>query len=148
MRIVETVDIDAAPEAVWRVLTEFGEYASWNPFIVACASTLVPGDPIDMHVRLGPGEPREQREWITSYAAGAGFAYSMKPIPFGALRSHRSHEIVPLGDGRSRYTSRFEVHGWLAPLVVAMQGAALRRGFAGMTDGLRRRAETLAAGEG
>jgi hypothetical protein len=69
----------------------------------------------------------------------------MKPVPPGALHSLRSHTVTPLGDDRTRYESHFELGGWLHPVVVALLGKNLRRGFGGMTDGIRKQAESLRA---
>ena len=68
----------------------------------------------------------------------------MKPAPAGLLRSIREQDIVDLGGGRSRYTSHFQLDGPLSPLVGALLGAHLRRGFDGNVDGLVRQAEKLA----
>jgi hypothetical protein len=41
MKTIETfTDIDAPPEVVWEVITDFSRYAEWNPFI-----TLLRGEP-------------------------------------------------------------------------------------------------------
>ncbi|PXX64211.1 uncharacterized protein YndB with AHSA1/START domain [Nocardia tenerifensis] len=140
-----TVDIDAPAELVWQVITDFDRYGEWNPFVSECRSSLVPGEPIDMLVHLG-SRPRRQREYIRSHTPGRELSYAMKPVPFGALHSLRSHTVTPLDDDRTRYESHFELDGWLHPLVVALLGKHLRRGFAGMTAGVEERAESLRAG--
>ncbi|MFJ1455678.1 SRPBCC family protein [Nocardia sp. N2S4-5] len=142
--IDDSVDIDAPAEVVWTVLTDFPAYGDWNPFVADCRSTLEPGAPIDMRVRLMGPRPMAQREWIRSNTPGAGFSYTMKPVPLGALRSLRSHTLTPLDDGRCRYTSHFELGGWLRPVVTAILGGPLRRGFGGMTVAVKQRAEQLA----
>jgi hypothetical protein len=139
--ITEIADIDAPTDVVWRVLTDFDAYEAWNPFALRCASSMVPGEPIDMYVRLGPGKPRKQREWMRTHTPGLEFSYTMKPVPLGALRSLRSQSVTALENGRTRYVSYFELHGWLRPLVTILYGRSMRRGFAGMTAGLRGRAE-------
>ncbi|MGO4612599.1 SRPBCC family protein [Nocardia sp. 2YAB30] len=138
------VDIDAPAELVWQVITDFPRYGEWNPFVSECRSSLVPGEPIDMLVHIG-GSRRKQREWIRSHTPGRELGYSMKPVPAGALHSLRSHTVTPLADNRTRYESHFELAGWLHPVVVALLGKNLRRGFAGMTDGIRKQAESLRA---
>ncbi len=44
---------------------------------------------------------------------------------------------------RTRYRSHFELQGWLMPLVRGLLGAKIESGLAGMTQGIRRRSETL-----
>src|SRR5690348_14743760 len=138
------VDIDATPETVWGVLTDFDEYEQWNPLAVRCRTSLVPGEPIDMMVRLGPGPLRKQREWVRTNTPGQEFSYNMKPIPFGLLRSLRTQALSELEGGRTRYTAHFEVRGFLQPLVRLLLGRALHRGFDGVAVGLKTRAEHLA----
>ena len=135
------VDINASPEEVWRVLTDFENYEQWNPLAVRCATSLVPGEPIDMWVRLGPGPLRKQREWVRTCTPGQEFSYTMKPVPPGALRSLRTQQLSDLGDGRTRYTAHFEVRGWLSPVVQLLFGRALKHGFDGVAAGLKTQAE-------
>ena len=139
--IDHVLDIDAPREAVWGVLTDFDAYGQWNPLAVECATSLVPGEPIDMKVRLGPGPLRRQREWMRTHTPGQEFSYAMKPVPLGALRSLRTQTLTELEGDRTRYIAHFEIRGWLEPLVRLMFGRALHRGFDGVAQGLRARVE-------
>jgi uncharacterized protein YndB with AHSA1/START domain len=141
-----TREIDAPADTVWRVLTDLAAYPRWNPFCVECSSSLRPGDPIDMRVNL-IGRPQRQREWIDDYREGEGFSYRMRPPPLGALASLRSHDVVALADGRTRYRSYFRLQGPLQPLVVALLGRRLTAGFTAMTDAVAARAVALNRGE-
>ena len=135
-------EIDAPAAVVWDVLTDFARYGEWNPFVVACRSTLKPGEPIDLKVKIF-AKPQDQREWMTEHTPGRSFAYGMKPFPFGALRSERSHLVEDLGGGRSRYTSHFRLEGWLVPVVRGLLGARLECGYAQMATAIKARAEQL-----
>ena len=137
--IDKELTIDAPAEVVWRALTDFPRYGEWNPFVIRCETSLKPGEPIRMDVVLVGTQKVE--EVIESCSPGAGFVYHMKPYPLGALSSRRSHEIVALGPDRARYRSYFHLEGWLMPVVRGLMGARLERGFAGMTAGLKQRAE-------
>lgn len=137
------VVIDAPAATVWGVLTDFDSYGAWNPFAREVRCDLRPGGAIDMSVVLVGGRPMRQREFVNSVDPGRGFSYSMRPAPAGLLRSRRDQEVVDLGDGRSRYTSRFRIEGPLSPVVAGLLGRALRRGFDGNVAGLKRRAEAL-----
>lgn len=140
--IDKTIEINAPAAVVWEVVRDLPRYREWNPFCVECSSTLKPGDPIDMKVKL-MAKPQAQREWMKSFQEGRGFSYSMKPVPMGALSSLRSHEIEALGATRTRYRSYFRLQGWLKPLVLGLFRAKLQAGFGGMTAALGQRAETL-----
>ncbi len=139
-----SIDIDAPADVVWRVLTDFDAYGEWNPFQVECSSTLEPGAPLDMKFRLGPGGLRSAREYIVDVDPGKTFAYSMKRVPLGAVRSLRRHTVIDLGDGRSRYESHFEITGPVSGLVKLTLGKELVAKFASVTEAVGPRAEALA----
>lgn len=144
--IDRVLEIDAPAEIVWRVLTDFPRYGEWNPMAPQVACDLRPGGAIDMTVRLRGDKPRRQREWINSVGPGHTFSYSMKPIPAGALASERVQRVEEIDASRSRYVSHFEIRGWLRPVVIALYGAAMRRGFEAAALGLKRQAEAERAG--
>ena len=137
----DVVEVDAPADVVWSVLTDFDSYGEWNPFISRCRAQLTVGAPIEMVVQQLAPRPITMREWIRSVTPGSEFSYSMKPAPLGALRSNRTHTLVPLAENRTRYESHFELGGWLAPLVGLLFGRGFRRGFPGMTTGVQREAE-------
>lgn len=145
--IDRTLDIDAPADVVWHVLTDFARYGEWNPFVPEATCDLRPGGAIEMQVNLRDGKTQFQREWVNSVTPGKTFSYSMKPVPLGALRSERVQTVEPLGDGRTRYTSHFEIAGWLQPLVTGLFGDGMRKGFEGMALRLKQRAETLHSAE-
>lgn len=136
------LEIEAPADVTWKVLTDLGAYGQWNPFVPECRSTLRPGDRIEMRVKLGRRTSRQIEEMLT-FEPGHCFSYRMRPLPFGALSSLRMQRIEPLDDGRCRYRSHFELHGWLMPMVRRMLGRQLDVGFSGMTQGLKRRAEQV-----
>jgi hypothetical protein len=136
--------VDAPVERVWEVISDLVSYPLWNPFVVSCASTLVPGDPIAMRVRIFGRFAQLQREQILEHEPGRWLCYGLPPSRIGALASRRSHEVSPAGDARTRYVSRFQLSGWLAPLVKWLLGSRLRAGFAAMSAAIAARAEALA----
>lgn len=140
--IDRTLEIDAPADVVWEVISDLPRYGEWNPFCIAVKSTLKPGDPIDMQVKL-MSRPQFQREFMIHCEPGQGFAYRMKPVPGGALSSHRSHAITAVDAQSSRYRSYFHMRGWLLPLVGGLLGRRLQAGFAGMNQGVKQRAERL-----
>jgi len=143
--IDRTVEINASAETVWRVISDLPRYGEWNPFCLAAESSLQPGDPIAMTVQL-TARPQRVVEVMKEFVPGKRFAYSMKPVPLGALSSLRSHDVEPLGPNRARYRSYFQLKGWLMPLVRLLLGRKLEQGFGSMTAAVVRRAEQLSKG--
>ena len=137
--------IDAPAECVWGVICDLPRYPEWNPFVVACTSTLAVGDPISMRVRLF-GFAQPQREQILAHEPDHLLCYGLAPSPLGTLASRRSHEVVALDPTHTRYVSHFELSGWLAPLVALLLGGRLRSGFTAMSTAIQARAEALARG--
>jgi len=142
--IEQEIWIDAPAERVWEVVSDLASYPEWNPFVVSCRSTLAPGDPIAMRVRIFAQFAQPQREVILEHEPGRWLCYGLAPSRLGALASRRSHEVTPVDAARTRYVSHFELSGWLAPLVKWLLGSRLRAGFGGMSAALAARSETLA----
>ena len=130
---------------MWSVIADLDRYPEWNPFVVSCRSTLAVGSPIVMRVRLLPFVAQPQRETIFEHRPGTYLRYGIRPLPLGALASSRSHAVDRLDAARTRYGSRFELTGWLAPVVATLLGDRLRAGFDAMSAALVRRAETVHA---
>lgn len=140
--IERRLEVEAPASVVWQVLTDVPSYGQWNPFVPECRSTLRPGDPIEMRVKLGKRTSR-QVEVMLSFDEGRGFSYRMKPLPFGALSSLRVQRIEEISDDRCQYHTHFELQGWLMPLVRSLLGRDLDIGFSGMTQGVKRRSEQM-----
>jgi len=138
--IEHRIEVAAPAERVWAVVCDLDRYPDWNPFVVACRSSLVVGEPIDMRVRLFGRFAQPQREQILEHVPGRRLCYGLPARPLGALASRRCHEVEPAGM-RSLYRSHFELDGWLAPLVRVLLGTRLAAGFDAMSAALCARAE-------
>jgi len=138
----QTLEIKAPAAVVWEVISDLPRYGEWNPFCIECVSTLRPGDPIDMKVKL-MAKPQAQREWVSEYIDGKRFAYCTKPMPLGALSSLRFHNVESAGTALTHYRSYFHLKGWLRPLVLALFGRKLLASFGEMNQAVVQRAESL-----
>lgn len=144
LRIDETLEISAPASTVWEVVTDFARYGEWNPFVVECRSSLEVGSPIDMRVHVFQSFAQPQRETVFEHVPGKRFCYGLAGNALGALSSRRSHDVQARDERSAVYTSHFELSGWLAPVVRALFGSRLERGFHAMTLAIGRRAEGLA----
>ena len=51
LHLTTKIDIEAAPEGVWAVLSDLPSYPSWNPFIREASGTLAAGERLDSELR-------------------------------------------------------------------------------------------------
>jgi hypothetical protein len=137
-------DIAAPAAVVWKVITDLDAYGEWNPFVVRCRSTLEPGQPIQMWVRLLPFV-QYQAETVFEHVPLDHLCYGVAPARWNPMRSRRCHEIREAGAATTRYRSYFELSGAGEPIVRLLLGARLQKGFRAMTDALQKRAELMAA---
>jgi len=143
VRIEETVEVAAPAARVWEVVTDLARYPDWNPFVVACESTLSVGAPIAMRVRLVPGPAWPQRERVLAHVPGRRLCWGVADPPAWLLASERCQEVEALGPQRARYTSRFAMTGALEPVVRTLFGRRIEQGLGAMTAALGVRAEAL-----
>jgi uncharacterized protein YndB with AHSA1/START domain len=146
VKLVHTVEIAAPAERVWQVICDLDRYPEWNPFVVACRSSLRVGDRIDMRVRVFPFFAQPQHETILEHEPGRRLCYGLPRRGSGALVSRRCHEVEAQGAARTRYVSRFELEGWMEPVVRRLLGGRLAEGFAAMSAAIGQRAESLGTG--
>jgi hypothetical protein len=135
------IEIDAPIERVWEILKDVDRYGDWNPFTPRVETTLRIGDPIHLHVRLIGKRLMHRVEYITRnqpYALG----WEMKMGARFLLHAERVQTLTAIDEHRTRYVTEDCFTGWLRPLVLALFGRAMQRGFADCALGLKKAAES------
>ena len=139
--IVTSVDVAAAPDRVWEVLTDFAAYADWNPFITRIAGPLTPGAKLDAFIKpagsRGMGfkptvvavEPNHELRWL-------GHLF----VP-GLFDGEHVFRIEEIGSGRTRLHHSESFKGVLAPVLLRVLESGSRQGFEAMNQALKVRAE-------
>jgi hypothetical protein len=134
------IEIGAPPERVWQVLTDFGAYPEWNPFIRA-----IEGDPVvgsRLKVRIKPPDAREMtfKPTMRAVEPARELRWLGRLFVPGLFDGEHRLAVEPVDGGRSRFVQSERFDG----LLVGLFGktlAATERGFAQMNESLKRRAE-------
>jgi hypothetical protein len=145
MEIFTTIDIDASPETVWAVLTDFDAYGEWNPRmrITGAAETgerlvVAPGpDAAGMPTfrpRVLRADPPRELRWF-------GHLYVR-----GLFDGEHAFAIEALDDGRTRFTQSETFGGLLARPLLRLYGDDTEAGFAAVNAALKARAEVIERG--
>jgi hypothetical protein len=96
------IDIDATPDRVWEVLTDFPAYPEWNPFITSIAAGPNPvqrwkcgsrrrGPKPGRKPRVLVAEPKRELRWLGRVLTAGIFdgEHSLRIEPMDDSRVHR-----------------------------------------------------------
>ena len=145
MREIRTsVDIEATPEAVWSVLTNFDAYPDWNPFIRSLSGTLTKGEQLDVNLGASGKKPMSFTPVVTVIIPGEEFAWLGHLGMKGVFDGHHHFRLSVSGTG-TRLDHFEEFSGVLSAVVLASIKSSTTRGFQEMNQALKDRVEAKAS---
>src|SRR5262245_19271969 len=140
-RIRAELEIHAPAERIFSILTDLEHYPQWNPFTPRVESTLPPGDPTQLPVRLRGARLSHRVELVSANEPPKRLCWKMGLGAGWLLSAERCQVLTPLGEGRTRFVNEDVFRGLLAPLVLWLFGSALQRGFDDVAVALKKHAE-------
>jgi hypothetical protein len=141
MREISTaVDIDAPPERVWSILTDFAAYPEWNPFIVRADGALQPGARLTVTMRPPGRRTATFRPRVTVLEPNRELRWLGHLVVPGLFDGEHIHRLERSEGGGTRYRQEETFNGILVPLTGSMLEAT-ERGFQAMNAALKERAE-------
>lgn len=136
------IEIKASAEQVWDILSDFGAYGQWNPFV----RELAGGEPTAVGTKLGVtisppgGKAMRFSPSVTEWEPGQRFAWLGHLLVPGLFDGEHRYELEPTTDGvRLVHSERFR--GVLVPFMKKMIDGSTRAGFEAMNEALKQRAE-------
>ncbi len=139
--IITHIEINAAAEKVWSLITDFRSFPKWNPLMLNVSGKAVEGEQLKILVHLFLAtdmtvtpvvlkvEPCKELRW----AGGA-------PIP-GFLDGEHILIIEPLEEGGVRLIQREVWTGIGVPFFMLWLGSEIHRGFENMNGEVKLLAE-------
>ena len=131
--------IQAVPDKVWQVLTDFAAYPQWNPFIESIEGRPEWGTRLT--VRINAGGKRHVFKPVVLQATASTRLRWLGRVGFpGVFDGEHSFELRPEGAGtRLLQTESFQ--GFLVPLLWKDVEPVTKAGFHAMNAALKARAE-------
>ena len=141
-RLSSEIEINASPERVWQILTDFSALPDWNPFMRSIEGDLEVGNRLKVYIKASKGmgmsfkptvlkaEPQGELRWIGRFL-----------MP-GLMDGEHSFIIEPLEGNHVRFIQSESFTGILVPFMAAMgvfKNAHI--GFDEMNQALKERAE-------
>lgn len=146
MRELRTeIEINAEPEIVWEVLTDFNSYPDWNPFVVEMKGEVKVGNRIE--VLLKPPGKKEMtfKPVVLKLDSPKEFRWKGSlPIP-GMFVGEHIFQIEDLSDKEKgpkvMFIHREEFKGLLVGMLWKDLNSNTRAGFESMNQALKKRCE-------
>ena len=144
MRSLETeIAIGGTPEQVWSVLTDFGHYADWNPFIRRVTGEARKGTKLRVEIHPPDARPMTFTPTIREAVAARELRWLGHLWLPGLLDGEHVFRIDRAGDGHVSFRQDERFRGILVPLLPSATYESIRRGFEAMNEALKARVETL-----
>lgn len=149
MKIIETdILIQGSADKVWRVLTDFGNYPAWNPFIQEVSGPVQTGARLKVRIAPPGWKAMTIQPTVCTVAPGAELRW-LGHLGFpGLFDGEHIFQIEQAGRDQVRFQQSERFRGLLAPLLPGALYEKTRRGFAAMNLALKATVEKLPGKEG
>lgn len=128
--------IDAAPQAVWNLLTDASTYDDWNPAVLRIRGPIQTGNTIELVSSISP--TRTFKLKVQSMHAPSEMVWS-SGMPLGLFTGTRTYRITPTQTG-STFSMTEEFSGPLSGLITKSI-PDMTESFDHFADGLKAAAE-------
>src|SRR5436309_9656686 len=110
------IDIDATPERVWQILTDFAAYPQWNPFLTSASGTPVTGARLTVRMQPEGGRAMTFRPTVREAVPQRRLRWLGRLLLPGIFDGEHSFTIEPR-DGGVRLVQQEKFRGVLVPLL-------------------------------
>jgi hypothetical protein len=138
------VEIDAPPEKVWEVLTDFETYSEWNPFIRQIEGQLRVGATLRVHIEPPNRRGTTFKPKVLKVEPNRELRWLGRVLVPGVFDGEHILSIEPVGRAQARFHQREVFKG----LLVSALRRVLKdteRGFEQMNGALKQRVEARSA---
>ena len=142
--LTASVHIDASPDQVWAVLSDFASYPDWNPFIVSATGTLEPGARLALRMQPVGASATTVRPHVVEATAGQRLRWLGRLGVPGVFDAEHDFTLQPQGSG-TMLVQREVFRGVLVPLFSRMLSRTTLPAFVAMNEALKEKVEEQAA---
>ena len=135
------IEISAAPERVWQILTDFDALPEWNPFMRRASGDVEVGAKLEVFMQPSGGRGMTFRPTVVEAAPNREFRWLGNMGVRGLFDGEHTLVIERRGDDRVRLLHYELFRGLLVAPLLRLIGANTRRGFEEMNRALKERAE-------
>ncbi len=141
MELYTEIRINASPERVWRLLTDFASYPQWNPFIRRASGKPEKGEQLEVYLQPEGAGGMTVRPRVLTAESGRELRWRGHLLIPGLFDGEHIFINEPLEAGGVRFIQREIFTGLLVPLFARRLDTETRRGFEDMNLALKLLAE-------
>jgi len=135
------IEIDAAPERVWEVLTDFEAYPEWNPHITSIVGEARLDAPLTARMKAFGGRGVTMKPRVVRFDEAKEFRWIGRLLLPRVFDGEHIFELHALDGGGTRFVQREEFRGVLVWPLLRMGRSESEKGFVAMNEALKARAE-------
>ncbi|MEM7126995.1 MAG: SRPBCC domain-containing protein [Chloroflexota bacterium] len=139
------VIINAHPDKVWAVLTDWGKLPEWSPGLLNLTGDFCKDGNITATFKLGIGEHAQDfTHPLIYFEEGRMFGWSA-PLPYMAgMTDHHIYKLEPLPEGRTRFLQTDQLTGGLEHVIGAHMARGMMQSYVEFNRALKVRVEGMA----
>lgn len=141
-KLIETqILINATPDKVWAVLTDFKNYSNWNPFIESIPGEPKPGGQIQVRISPPGSKGMTFRPIVLALEQNKEFRWIGKFLFKGLFDGEHKFELIDNGNGTTTFNHSETFKGILVSLFKKQLDNNTKKGFELMNESLKKRVE-------
>ena len=139
-RIETNIEIDAPPDRVWAVLTDFDGMSSWNPFIKSISGRMATGERLSVQIAPPGKAGMTFKPSVLKVQKSRELRWLGHLLFAGLFDGEHYFLLTPIGDKKTRLTQGEKFSGILVGLFRGTL-TATEAGFVAMNAALKQKAE-------
>ncbi len=141
MEIKTQIIINATPNKVWTVLTDFKDYPNWNPFIKSITGEPKVGQQITVSIVSPEGKPMTFKPKVVIFNPNREFRWIGKLLFKGLFDGEHTFELIDNGNGTTIFHHSEKFKGIVVLLFRKQLMDSTKKGFELMNENLKKRVE-------
>ena len=142
------IKINATPERIWEILSNFENYASWNPFIKSITANpeksgqgLQVGENIIVRLEPPEGKAMTFKPKVLAFDKNKEFRWIGHLFFPGLFDGEHRFELIDHGNGTTTFIHAERFKGILVRMLSKMLDGSTKNGFHKMNEALKKEAE-------
>ncbi len=135
--IVTELEIKAPAAVVWKLITDFSSYSSWNPLILSVKGDPTEGGKLDLLIHLFLQTDMKATPTILKVEKDREIAWKGGLIIPGILDGEHVLQIHEIGKNVVKLVQKEIWSGIMSPVFMLWMGNEIREGFERMNEKVR-----------